>query len=172
MSAQAPDNHLWFHMKLYYCKGFQVLTTIELEHFLPYRLSVLSNRISQDIAQLYREKHGISVTEWRIIAVLGRKPGLSARGLVERTAMDKVAVSRAVTALAERGLLIRDTHDDDRRRSVLRLSPAGQAIHEDVAPKALAYEKRLLAALSPAERTALNQLLKRIEEIERKVRLV
>ena len=42
-------------------------TTLDLERFLPYQLSVLSNRISQDIADLYQTRHSLSVTEWRMI---------------------------------------------------------------------------------------------------------
>ena len=71
----------------------------ELEHFLPYRLSLLANTVSQGIAAGYRDAHGISVTEWRILAVLGRYPGLAAFELAERTAMDKVAIHRAVKSL-------------------------------------------------------------------------
>src|SRR5690606_6047046 len=98
----------------------------DLEHFLPYRLSVLSNRISQDIARLYAERFELGITEWRVLAVLGRHPGLSAREVAERTAMDKVAVSRAIAALLDAGRLERETHADDRRRSVLRLSRKGE----------------------------------------------
>src|SRR3546814_1367690 len=76
--------------------------TLELERFLPYRLSVLSNRVSQKIADTYAERFGLAVTEWRVIAVLGRYPDLSAGAVAERTAMDKVAVSRAVARLLER----------------------------------------------------------------------
>src|SRR3546814_12463572 len=78
---------------------------LDLERFLPYRLSVLSNRVSQTIADFYVERFGLAVTEWRVIAVLGRFAGLSANGVAVRTAMDKVAVSRAVARLLERGLL-------------------------------------------------------------------
>jgi hypothetical protein len=63
----------------------------ELDRFLPYRLSILSNRISQTIAGAYARRFGLGVTEWRVIAVLGRYPGLSANGVAARTAMDKVA---------------------------------------------------------------------------------
>ena len=139
---------------------------LDLEHFLPYRLSVLSNRISQDIARLYADRFGLGVTEWRVLAVLGRYPGLSASELAERTAMDKVAVSRAVASLQAAGRIERDTHGDDRRRSVLRLSPAGRAIYEDVAPMALAYQRRLLEGLDTDERATLDRLLTRVEERE------
>ena len=83
---------------------------LDLDRFLPYRLSVLSNRISQAIARLYQARFGFGITEWRVIAVLGRYPELSANAVAERTAMDKVAVSRAVAHLLERGLLLREMH--------------------------------------------------------------
>jgi DNA-binding MarR family transcriptional regulator len=136
---------------------------LDLEHFLPYRLSVLSNRISQEIARLYADRFGLAITEWRVLAVLGRQPDLSAREVAERTAMDKVAVSRAIASLVEAGRLERSTHDNDRRRAVLRLSPAGQAIYAEVAPLALDYQRRLLEGLGPQEREALQDLLPRLE---------
>lgn len=135
---------------------------LDLEHFLPYRLSVLSNRISQTIADLYAERFGIGVTEWRVIAVLGRYPGLSANGVAERTAMDKVAVSRAVASLLAVGRLLREFDDNDRRRSVLRLSPAGYAVYDEVAPLALSYERKLLAPLDTSERAELDRLLHKL----------
>src|SRR3546814_4196426 len=72
---------------------------LDLERFLPYRLSVLSNRVSQTIADFYVERFGLAVTGWRVIAVLGRFAGLSANGVAVRTAMDKVAVARKSTRL-------------------------------------------------------------------------
>jgi DNA-binding MarR family transcriptional regulator len=139
---------------------------LELDRFLPYRLSVLSNRISQDIAALYGERFGLSVTEWRILAVLGRYPDLSANEVAERTAMDKVAVSRAVGSLLKNGRLKRRLHGDDRRRSVLELSAKGYKVYDEVAPLALDYERRLLDGLRDDERAALDRLLKRMEERE------
>lgn len=139
---------------------------LDLEHFLPYRLSVLSNRISQDIARLYAERFDLGVTEWRLLAVLGRYPGLSASELAERTAMDKVAVSRAVASLLAAGRITRDTHGADRRRSVLELSEEGQRVYAEVAPAALAYERRLLSNLSAADRGELSRLIDLLGDAE------
>ncbi|HEX4854970.1 MarR family transcriptional regulator [Arenimonas sp.] len=143
---------------------------LDLEHFLPYRLSVLSNRISQDIARLYAERFDLGVTEWRLLAVLGRYPGLSASELAERTAMDKVAVSRAVASLLAAGRITRDTHGADRRRSVLELSEEGQRVYAEVAPAALAYERRLLSNLSAEDRTALARLVDLLGAAEEKTK--
>jgi DNA-binding MarR family transcriptional regulator len=135
---------------------------LELERFLPYRLSVLSNRVSQSIASAYAGRFGLAVTEWRVIAVLGRYPGLSANAVAERTAMDKVAVSRAVARLLGRGLLRRGLHGEDRRRSVLELSSAGHQVYDQIVPLALDYERALLQPLAPAERDTLDRLLAKI----------
>ena len=135
---------------------------LELERFLPYRLSVLSNRISQDIARLYAGRFGLNVTEWRLLAVLGRYPGLSATERAERTAMDKVAVSRAVATLLADGRLTRRTDGADRRRALLKLSARGYRIYDEVAPLALEYERRLVAALEPEDRAQLDALLSRL----------
>jgi DNA-binding MarR family transcriptional regulator len=139
---------------------------LELEQFLPYRLSVLSNRISGAIAREYSQRFGLGVTEWRVMAVLGRYPDLSAGEVAQRTAMDKVAVSRAVASLLDAGRLQRDIHEGDRRRSVLRLSPAGRHIYDEVAPLALAFERSLLGEMDAAERALLFRLLDRLDELE------
>ena len=66
---------------------------------MPYRLSVLTNIVSMSIAEAYEREFGLTIPQWRVIAVLARYPDLSAIEVAERTAMDKVAVSRAVQGL-------------------------------------------------------------------------
>jgi DNA-binding MarR family transcriptional regulator len=141
-------------------------TALQLDRFLPYRLSVLSNRVSAAISRVYSERFGLGVTEWRVMAVLGQSPDLSAGEVAERTAMDKVAVSRAVARLGERGLLRREIHDDDRRRSVLALSAQGHAVHDEIVPLALAFEQRLLSGMTADERSLLFRLLDRLDALE------
>jgi DNA-binding MarR family transcriptional regulator len=136
---------------------------LELEHFLPYRLSILSNTISQTIAEDYQRLYDISVTEWRVMAVLARFDGLSAREVAERTAMDKVAVSRALARLVESGRVSRSIHDDDKRRSVLGLTDAGWTMHDDVAPMARAREREVLAKLDAEERAWLERILDKLQ---------
>ena len=139
---------------------------LDLEHFLPYRLSVLSNRISSAIAREYSQRFALTVTEWRVMAVLGRYPGLSASKVAQRTAMDKVAVSRAVARLLESGRIEREFDDDDRRRSVLRLSEAGYTVYDEVAPLALDFERHVLDGMPEDERELLFRLLDRLDELE------
>jgi DNA-binding MarR family transcriptional regulator len=136
---------------------------IELENFLPYRLSILSNKVSQAIADDYQQRYDIGVTEWRVMAVLARFDGLSAREVAERTAMDKVAVSRALARLVGAGRVSRHMHDNDKRRSVLDLTEDGWAIHEVVAPMARQREREVLARLDEQERIWLNRILDKLQ---------
>lgn len=143
-------------------------TPLELERFLPYRLSILSNRLSQAIAREYQQRFNLSMTEWRVMAVLARfnGDGLSAREVAERTAMDKVAVSRALARLTTAGRVSRSTHNGDKRRSVLRLTAKGWKIHDTVAPRARAHEREVLGHLTADERRVLTQILDKLAPVE------
>ncbi|MBT8079800.1 MAG: MarR family transcriptional regulator [Gammaproteobacteria bacterium] len=133
-----------------------------LEEFLPYRLSILSNTVSTMIARAYDKRFGLSIPEWRVIAVLGRFPGLSAVEVAERTLMDKVAVSRAVGKLIKSGRVDRQFADVDRRRSILNLSEAGKKVHDEIAPLALRFEQDLLHGISDTEAATLDAVMQKL----------
>ena len=136
--------------------------TLNLKEFLPYQLSIVTNRISASFARLYSEKFNISIPEWRVMAVLGQQPGLSADEVCSETEMEKVPVSRAVTKLLNRGLINRDFSGQDRRRSILYLSDSGYGMYTQIVPLALAYEMELKAVLTPAEQSQLRMLLEKL----------
>jgi DNA-binding MarR family transcriptional regulator len=133
-----------------------------LEDFLPYRLSILSNRVSRAIAKRYARTFDLTIPEWRIIAVLGRRPGLTAKEIAEATEMDKVAVSRAVARLTAAKRVAARPDRDDARRQLLALTPQGESVHARIAPIALASERRLLSTLDARERAQLDVLLDRL----------
>jgi len=126
----------------------KVEALITLENFVPYRLATLSNKISSAIADVYAARFDLNIPQWRIFCVLAQHPGLSAREVAEKTAMDKVAVSRAVNQLLERELIARSFDAGDRRKSILTLSNTGVNVYNQVAPYALDYERRLLSSMS------------------------
>ena len=137
-------------------------TDLKLEEFLPYRLAVLSNTVSTTVARAYDKRFKVSIPEWRVIAILGRFPGLSAVEVAERTMMDKVAVSRAVTKLIKKGRIDRQFADADKRRSILNLSEEGRKLHDEIAELALAFERDLLQGLSDEDLEKLNSTMERL----------
>lgn len=135
---------------------------LELENFLPYRLSVLAQIVSESLHDLYAGPFQLTVTQWRVMAALGRFAPLTASDVGQRIVMDKVAVSRAVAGLLQRGLVERATDRNDRRRASLKLSARGRAMHARIVPIALAYEKRLYEALTDEERLQFDTLAQRL----------
>lgn len=135
---------------------------IKLEEFLPYRLSVLTNQVSQGIARTYADRFGLSITEWRVVAILGRFDNIPASAVVVRSAMDKVAVSRAVRRLLEAGLIRRSEGLRDRRAKPLALTLAGREVYEAIAPAALVYEEKLRSALTVEEQRSLDRVIDKL----------
>ncbi len=135
-----------------------------LENFLPYRLAVTSHTVSTNIARVYEKRFGVSIPEWRVIAILGRYPGLSAVEVAERTFMDKVAVSRAVTKLVKNGRIDRQFADADRRRSILNLSDEGRDVHNEIAQLALQFERELLQDINDEDYQTFGKILEQLLE--------
>lgn len=138
------------------------LMNLKLSRFLPYRLSVLTNRVSDLVAAAYSRPYGMSRAQWRVLAVLGEQNDLTATEIAEATAQDKVSVTRAVQALIVAGQAQRRASQDDGRVSHLRLTRKGQKTYADVAPAALACERALLKSLSATERRQLDTLLEKL----------
>ena len=136
--------------------------SLRLQDFLPYRLAVTSNLVSRRIAEAYQSRFGISIWEWRVIAILGEGEGMTAQELADSAAMDKVSVSRAVKNLVGRGVVARAAHASDGRSRLLTLTEAGRTTYQDIAPVALAEEAAMLAGLSETEVTQLADLLDRV----------
>ncbi len=141
-----------------------------LEAFLPYLLSVAANRMSRLVARRYEEAFGISIAEWRCLAVIGAGEAVSASGIVERTAMDKVKVSRALASLEAKGLVRRAPHPTDGRLALVSFTLRGRTVYARIVPLALETEGEVLAGLSAAEERALRaglaRLLVRIEDLD------
>mgnify|MGYP001550323144 FL=1 len=135
-----------------------------LADFLPYRLSVTSNAVSQRIAQEYRNRFGLSVPEWRVMAVLGDSGPLTQRELTLHTIMDKVAVNRACKVLEERGLAVRKPNTQDGRSHLLELTADGKTMHGQIMPLALEMERRLFASFTDEEVDTFRSLLGRVRE--------
>lgn len=136
---------------------------IELEDFLPYRLSILSQAVNQSLAKIYAKQFNISVYEWRVITALGNWAPLSASAVGERTRMDKVRVSRAVSRLMELGLVKRQQDKLDRRRFDLRLSAKGARVYQQALPLARDSEQQLLQAINAREQSALDKMISKLQ---------
>ena len=133
-----------------------------LSSFLPYQLSTASNAVSGRIALEYRTRFGLSVPEWRVMAVLGDSGALTQRDLTRRTLMDKVAVNRACRVLEERELAVREPNENDGRSHLLALTETGQAMHGQIMPLATEMERRIFEGFSDTEVATFRMILEKV----------
>lgn len=134
-----------------------------LAEFLPYRLVALGDALSRRLARAYAHE-GVSIAEWRVLAVISQANAMAARDVVARTPLDKMAVSRAVASLERKQLIERSAAPGDKRVSMLRLSAAGRAVFSRIAAIALRFEQGLIDPMSDDEIGQLKALLGKLED--------
>ena len=134
----------------------------KLENFLPYRLSVAANRVSRLFARRYFEAFGLSIPEWRVLAIVGCLGTLSPSAVGEATAMDKVKVSRAAASLVARGLARQTQDPQDGRGRLLSLTRRGVAVYQGMVPLACELEGQLAEGLSRSEWSVLLKALDKL----------
>jgi DNA-binding MarR family transcriptional regulator len=143
-----------------------VKSSLDLDGFLPYRLDILAEAVSRALSRLYKDRYGLAVPEWRVLAHLGQYAPITAKAIAAHSRMHKTKVSRAVAELERLGFLARTGSNADRRAELLSLTAKGKAAYADLAPKAAGFAGQLLKELSAAERkaleTAIDRLLKKL----------
>lgn len=143
---------------------------LTLERYLPYRLSILSNKVSTLVAESYKDRFALSITQWRIMAVLGEYPGVSADEISLKTQIEKSLISRAISKLLERNLIQRRVSKEDKRRTEIELSTTGFEVYSEIVPLSLEYEGKILSCLSEDEQDQLSQLIDRLYENAEKLK--
>ena len=142
-----------------------ILATLDLFRFVPFRLNRLAAEVSAALSSEYRERYGLDIPEWRVLATLGfRDDACSAQYISHCTRTHKSTISRAVTALLQRRLVERLENADDRREFCLRLTRKGRALYEELIPRLERREQQILSCFSTRERRDFERLLGKIEK--------
>ncbi len=138
---------------------------LDLFRFVPFRLNRLAAEVSAALSVEYRERHGLDIPEWRVLATLGfRNEACSAQYIAYCTRTHKSTISRAVTALMTRQLIERVENEDDRREYRLRLTRKGKTLYEALIPRLLRKEQDILSCLSAREQKDFAVMLGKIEQ--------
>lgn len=134
----------------------------KLEDFIPYKLSVVANRVSQSVGKLFEAEFNIQIPEWRILMALYAYGNLVFNEVVDRTSMDKARVSRAQRRLADLGMIVTATDPTDKRKLILTLTATGKKICTDIVPRAAERETWFLAVLDHREHRQLDVILDKL----------
>jgi DNA-binding MarR family transcriptional regulator len=141
------------------------LAKLDLFSFVPFRLNRLAAEVSAALSSEYRERYGLDIPEWRVLATLGfRNEACSAQYISHCTRTHKSTISRAVTTLMERRLIERVENADDRREFNLRLTRKGQALYEELIPRLKRKEQEILSCLTAEQRKEFSLALGKIEK--------
>jgi DNA-binding MarR family transcriptional regulator len=138
-------------------------TALRLEDFVPFRLNRLADAVSVNLSEIYRDRFGLEISEWRILVTVGQRGQCTAQFVASSTRMHKTRVSRAVASLEDRELLARTVKQADGREMPLQLTREGRRMYEALVPLALRREADLLSCLSASERRAFLAALSKLE---------
>ncbi len=133
-----------------------------LEDFIPYKLAVVANRVSQSVGRLFETEFNIQMPEWRILMALYAYGSLVFNEVVERTSMDKARVSRGQRRLVDLGLIVTSADPGDKRKLILALTPTGRKMCTDILPLAAEREHSFLTVLTHAEHRQLDVILDKL----------
>lgn len=134
----------------------------DLERFLPYLLNQAAEATSKSFHATYKAIYGLTRTQWRVLANLGKFGAMTARDICTISHIEKTKVSRAVAALESEGYLLRATSPQDRRAEILSLTDQGRAVFADLGHRAVDYDSALRAQLGPDLARQLDDLLRRL----------
>jgi len=134
----------------------------DLDRSVLFLTTAFANKLSKGASRRLKKALGIGLTEWRVVCNLGAEPGLSAARMAEISGVDKSVVSRAVAELERQKLITTSADDQKGRQTALRLTPAGQALHDRGVARADGRELALLEGFDAAERDQLIGFLKRL----------
>lgn len=140
------------------------MSKLDLFKFMPFRLNRLAAEVSAELASEYRERYGLDIPEWRVLATLGfRDDACTAQYIADCTRTHKSTISRAVAHLLEQQIIERVENKDDRRELALQLTGKGRTLYEELIPRLLHKEQDILSCLTAAERKEFASALGKIE---------
>jgi DNA-binding MarR family transcriptional regulator len=124
---------------------------------------VVANLLSRGAELRYRREFGVSLWEWRSVALLGGSQApMSLNELARSAGIDKSQMSRVVSGLAKRGVVMRETDASDARGVRLALSRPGRKLYEGLIRAASQRDAAFKECLSERENQVFDRALAKL----------
>ena len=134
-----------------------------IRELLSYRLHQVANLLSRGAEMRYRREFGVSLWEWRTVALLGGAgEPQSLNELARAAGMDKGQMSRVVSGLTRRRIIFREADANDARGIRLSLTRSGKALYRKLIRAAAERNSAFLGCLSVKERECLEQAMTKL----------
>lgn len=132
-----------------------------VESYLLYLLARASSLVSAEFHARLKAR-GVQIPVWRVLAVLKGTSGVTIGELAERCLANQPTITKVVDRMQAQGLVIRVSDSGDRRRVYVRLTPAGEALVDELIADARSHEERLVDAMGGTESQVLIDALQRL----------
>ncbi|GAA4222242.1 winged helix-turn-helix transcriptional regulator [Sagittula sp. NFXS13] len=132
-------------------------------HFLTFRLARVQAKLNAQSSRILKEHCGLTLTQWRLMSLIGVAGRTTAAHLSREVAMDKGLISRNIKTMVADGHVRITVDPSDHRAQHLELTEAGQSVFQSTAPRMRARQDALRALLNAEEEAALNRSLEKLE---------
>ncbi|PTX04831.1 MarR family winged helix-turn-helix transcriptional regulator [Pararhodobacter aggregans] len=133
---------------------------VDIDTYVPYFLSSVSNAMSRGASQIYLDRFGIGIVDWRVISMLAIEPWIPASRICTVVQLDKGATSRSLVKLVETGFLDHEASEQDARRKTYALNDKGYALHDEILAIALERERALIQGVEPEDLEAFLRVMR------------
>ena len=134
-----------------------------IKELLSYRLHQVANLLSRGAEMRYRREFGVSLWEWRTVALLGGAGEPQSLNQLARAAgMDKGQMSRVVSGLTKKKIIFRETDAADGRGISLSLTRSGRSLYKRLIGAAAERNSAFLGCLTAQERKCLEQAMTKL----------
>lgn len=137
---------------------------VDVTQNLTYRIVQLASTLGRSASNTMPAEVGISVAQWRVISVIGSRPGISFGALVRVLEIDKGWISRTLVKLQQDGLVVSTPDPADKRQFTLELTPGGQEMHLAGSRISRRRQQHLRSAFTEEEYRTLEHLLDRLQQ--------
>lgn len=138
-------------------------STFNVERSPRYRLAALSRLWSNAVEKQYERDFGVSLAEWRIVAIVGAEGPINAGAIADRGLLEKSHISRLVARLIARNLIQSEPDAEDARKHWLSLTPSGRDVFDKLSVLSKNYDARFLEPLTARERGTFDRLIAKLK---------
>jgi DNA-binding MarR family transcriptional regulator len=137
-----------------------------VDDYLPALLAQASHLISGEFHRVARA-HGFAVSEWRVLATLAGNDPMSIGTLAQITTIKQPTVTRVLDRMEAKALVKRLHDANDRRVTLVRITPQGTRMVSRLIPLAREHEQRVLEPFGLQRAENLKGILRSIIELHR-----
>lgn len=135
----------------------------DLSRHLTYRIARLQAQFNAQASDILKQNADISLSEWRVLAVLSNPKVKTQKDMLESMGLDKGQISRTVKRLEAKDMIILSSPEHDQRQRKIALSPKGQKLVETIFPVMMKRQEHLQTNFSTEEMNMLFHLLEKLE---------